>query len=234
MTGEDFFRSVSKTNEHRANILAHEAAEARESLIAHAFDLIKAAYEYDNDIDNVTNYIFTQTHVPAVGMGNDAYSENSVLSIRLESHIKDIDGSPDESLIIYMPISQKFSEINNLSDDPEEKNEILAQEEPYSIIIQVLTSHDSIDAAQILKITLGGVVNYNLYSSSEQEIGAALDNFIDNVLPREEVDELIHGNPAPHWPHTLPTSDEKAKLTMLERSLVSFELVPQKIIKPLN
>ena len=77
-------------------------------------------------------------------------------------------------------------------------------------------------------------MNYNLYSSSEQEIGAALDNFIDNVLPREEVDELIHGNPAPHWPHTLPTSDEKAKLTMLERSLVSFELVPQKIIKPLN
>jgi hypothetical protein len=234
MTEEDFFRSVSKTNEHRANILAHEAAEARESLIAHAFDLIKAAYEYDNDIDNVTNYLFTQTHVPAEGMGNDAYSENSVLSIRLESHIKDIDGSPDESLIIYMPISQKFSEINNLSDDPEEKNEILAQEEPCSIIIQVLTSHDSIDAAQILKITLGGVVNYNLYSSSEQEIGAALDNFIDNVLPREEVDELIHGNPAPHWPHTLPTSDEKAKLTKLERSLVSFELVPQKIIKPLN
>jgi len=234
MTEEDFFRSVSKTNEHRANILAHEAAEARESLIAHAFDLIKAAYEYDNDSDNVTNYLFTQTHVPAEGMGNDAYSENSVLSIRLESYIKDIDGSPDESLIIYMPISQKFSEINNLSDDPEEKNEILAQEEPYSIIIQVLTSHDSIDAAQILKITLGGVVNYNLYSSNEQEIGAALDNFIDNVLPREEVDELIHGNPAPHWPHTLPTSDEKAKLTMLERSLVSFEVVPQKIIKPLN
>ena len=80
MTEEDFFRSVSKTNEHRANILAHEAAEARESLIAHAFDLIKAAYEYDNDIDNVTNYLFTQTHVPAEGMGNDAYSENSVLA----------------------------------------------------------------------------------------------------------------------------------------------------------